>query len=239
MAQATFTPVQEGDALNAATWNGLFTPIALASASIDGTNIRQEGVDRRNIGAGAVRIYSELEEITSANAISYGDAGAGATWAFDPAANNSHVIQNGASALRLVGAGGVGFTYNDVTQIAIITFSIQLRQFMGMSTVAGGRIRRVYFQLYRRMGGVESPITFTYREIGYDDGVLDADGERRTNGAISFSHVLQLQGTYEWIEARVGGLPAGNFHHDIPGPPLHDDFVYLSEGSISLEIYNH
>lgn len=212
MAQPVFTKVSTGDSLNAATWNSLFSDVVTQSGNVQASNLRDEGFDRNSVSLDTPSVHA-MTTIDSRTAVSYGTAGG-----MDVDSTNWTLVTNAVSGESLRESnGGAGWTIDTTSQIAIVRASVQVRRTYDDNVVG--------FQIYKRRGGVESVLTYTYRLIEYDGSASDPWQQTEIN----ISTVLYESGSYEWVELRTKAI-SGAF-------TAANEWYYLSEGAISIEIH--
>lgn len=232
MAQVTFNAVNEGDALNAATWNTLFTNLSTASTSVDTDNIRQEGIDKRNVKISAVLTNHLSNNNTSPRAISYGikdgmapdpeiDLAPIGTWIQalygDPVANTPYRVGQ--------------FSLNPATQFSIIKASLEIRKYYESDSSAGPpAIHRKYgFSLYQSIGGVVSMVPGSEWYLENDSSnLIQLSNKASPTWCMALAPAASV--VYDWIEIRVTA--------NAPDLPHTLTYLYLSEGSIQVSVWD-
>lgn len=209
MAQPTFAPILEGDSLTAASATALFADTVTQSTNIQAANLRDEGIDRRNIPSGIIVTMHEMKTIDNSNAVSYGDA----TATVD--ATNWVAVAHSGASLR-VNNGGAGWSYDPTTQIAVVRASVQIRRLYYQN--------RHGFQLWKSIGGVASVLTYTLRYIEFTGSA----GRPWETTELFISTLLWENGNYDWVELRTRA-DGGTFNNA-------SRYYYLSEGEISIEM---
>lgn len=223
MAQPTFTPFTEGMACSHTLMNAAFASTVAQSALVDGTNIRQEGLDRNSIVDGVANVYHLTDGITGGTAISYGTAG-GPT--ID--CTNWVNIQSGADVLR-IDNGGLGFTIDGSRQYAKVRASVEVRRMRDLGGTAAAIV--LGFKMFYRISGagvtIDIPETRRQCAVNY----YTVGNRNQQVGRITISHILYVDGTFDYIDLRVKA--EGDTMTNA------NEWAYLSECFMDLQVLRH
>lgn len=225
MAQANFTMLRENDALNAATVNGMFTPVVTQSAQVGSTNVRPEGLDRDAFAPSTASVYRSTFQ-TSSTPISYGITGGGANYECD-AADGIPIeldLVPGVSRMRLDN-GGAGYS------LSANTIALRLRWSFGVRSISGDSWDPcvVQIQLWRQVNGAApTAIPEAFSHLGYcTRGVFTpTTGELGTSFTRSHLYYFTASQQIDWFEVRIRWI--------LGGGAAANQYLYISDGSFNL-----